>query len=170
MGQILHGSATTTHAVRALIQRSAASNAALSRELGINIKTVAKWRKRETVEDAAMGPKEARSTVLSVEEEAICVAFRRHTLFMVPSITQGAIRASCVSPAMKVCVPHLPNGAVPYSRSPTGARPRSRVRFVLTACVGKTPHWGLFRSSLPSMKTSLCGSRRMRGWRRMIQS
>jgi len=80
MGQILHGSATTTHAVRALIQRSAASNAALSRELGINIKTVAKWRKRETVEDAAMGPKEARSTVLSVEEEAICVAFRRHTL------------------------------------------------------------------------------------------
>jgi hypothetical protein len=32
------------------------------------------------LKDAAMGPKEARSTVLSVEEEAICVAFRRHTL------------------------------------------------------------------------------------------
>lgn len=69
MGQILHGSATTTHTIRAAIQRSCASNAALSRELGINVKTVAKWRKRQTVEDVRMGPKEAHSTVLSVEEE-----------------------------------------------------------------------------------------------------
>ncbi len=50
MGQVLHGSATTTHAIRALIQRSKASNAALSRELGMNVKTVAKWRKRERVD------------------------------------------------------------------------------------------------------------------------
>lgn len=80
MGQVLHGSATTTHAVRTLIQRSRASNAALSRELGINIKTVAKWRKRDGVRDAQMGPKEAHSTVLSIAEEAVIVAFRRHTL------------------------------------------------------------------------------------------
>ena len=50
MGQVLHGSAKTTHAVRTLIQRSKASTAALSRELGINVKTVAKWRKRQSVE------------------------------------------------------------------------------------------------------------------------
>ena len=62
MGQILHGRAKTTHAIRAHIQRSKASNAALSRELGINVKTVAKWRKRDSVQDAAMGPKEAHST------------------------------------------------------------------------------------------------------------
>lgn len=80
MGQILHGSASTTHTVRALIQRSQASNAALSRTLGINVKTVAKWRKRGSVEDARMGPKEVRSTVLSIDEEAVIVAFRRHTL------------------------------------------------------------------------------------------
>lgn len=80
MGQVLHGSAKTTHAVRALIQRSKASNAALSRELGINVKTVAKWRKSGHVVDAQMGPKEVRSTVLSIEEEAVIVAFRRHTL------------------------------------------------------------------------------------------
>lgn len=49
-------------------------------ELGINVKTVAKWRKRDYVADAAMGPKEVRSTVLSIEEEAVIVAFRRHTL------------------------------------------------------------------------------------------
>ncbi|GLQ67462.1 hypothetical protein GCM10007870_30470 [Gluconobacter kondonii] len=65
MGQIRHGSATTTHAVRAAIQRSQASLAALSKEFGINPKTVAKWRKRQTVEDQKTGPKEPRSTVLS---------------------------------------------------------------------------------------------------------
>ena len=27
-----------------------------------------------------MGPKDIRSTVLSVEQEAACIAFRRHTL------------------------------------------------------------------------------------------
>ncbi len=80
MGQVLHGSATTTHAIRALIQRSKTSNAALSRELGINVKTVVKWRKRDRVEDTQMGPKVAHSTVLSIEEEAVIVAFRRHTL------------------------------------------------------------------------------------------
>jgi len=69
MGQVLHGSATTTHAIRALIQRSCASNAALSRELGVNVKTVIKWRKRDRVEDAQMGPKVAHSTVLSIEED-----------------------------------------------------------------------------------------------------
>ena len=80
MGQVRHGSATTTYAVRAAIQRSQASIAELSRELGINPKTVAKWRKRQTVEDKKTGPKEPRSTVLSEDEEAMIVAFRRHTL------------------------------------------------------------------------------------------
>ncbi len=45
MGQVRYGSATTTHAVRAAIQRSQASIAELSRERGVNPKTVAKWRK-----------------------------------------------------------------------------------------------------------------------------
>ena len=78
MGQVRHGCATTTHAVRTAIQRSQASTAALSRELGIDPKTVAKWRKRETVEDRKTGPKEPRSTVLSEGEEAMVVAFRRY--------------------------------------------------------------------------------------------
>ncbi|MCA1244065.1 integrase core domain-containing protein [Stappia stellulata] len=70
MGQVRHGSATTTHAVRAALQRLQASIAELSRELGINPKTVAKWRNRETVEDRNAGPKEPRSTVLSEVKEA----------------------------------------------------------------------------------------------------
>jgi hypothetical protein len=80
MGQVRHGCATTTHAIRATIQRSQATTAALSRELGINVKTVAKWRKRETLEDRKTGPTEPRSTVLSSSEEAMIVALRRHTL------------------------------------------------------------------------------------------
>ena len=80
MGQILHGSATTTHAVRAAIQRSKAPLKELAARHGLNPKTVAKWRKRAFVHDAAMGPKTVRSTVLTPEEEAIVVAFRRHTL------------------------------------------------------------------------------------------
>jgi len=78
MGQIRHGSATTTHAIRAAIQRSQASLATLSRELGINPKTVAKWRNRTTVEDLKTGPKAPHSTTLTEAEEAMVVAFRRH--------------------------------------------------------------------------------------------
>lgn len=80
MGQILHGSAKTTHAVRAAIQRSKATAKELAERYDLNAKTVAKWRKRGFVEDAPMGPKSPRSSVLTAEEEAMAVAFRRHTL------------------------------------------------------------------------------------------
>ncbi len=40
MGQVLHGCATTTHAVRKAIQRSKASLKELSRTYGVNPKTV----------------------------------------------------------------------------------------------------------------------------------
>lgn len=52
----------------------------LSKRYGINQKTVAKWKKRTSVADLPAGPKEPRSTVLTVEEEAVIVAFRRYTL------------------------------------------------------------------------------------------
>ena len=80
MEQVRLGCATTTYAVRAAKQRLQASTAALCRELGITTKTVAKRRKRETVEDCKTGPKEPRSSVLSEAEEAMVVSFRRHTL------------------------------------------------------------------------------------------
>jgi transposase InsO family protein len=80
MGQVLHGSATTTEAIRRAIQGSQKSLRGLAERYGINQKTVAKWKKRSSVADLRTGPKEPRSTVLSTEEEAIIVAFRRHTL------------------------------------------------------------------------------------------
>jgi len=76
MGQVLHGSATTTEAVRRAIQHSQESLRALARRYGINQMAVAKWKKRSSVADLPTGPKEPRSTVLSLEEEAIIVAFR----------------------------------------------------------------------------------------------
>jgi transposase-like protein len=80
MGQILHGSARTTAAVRRAIQHSQESLKVLAARHGINPKTVAKWRQRPGVQDAAMGPKAIRSTVLTPEQEAMIVAFRKLTL------------------------------------------------------------------------------------------
>ena len=97
MGQLLHGSAKTTHAVRAAIQRSKATIAELAEQYDLNPKTVMKWRNRSTVEDMPMGPKEPRSTVLSAEEEAVCVAFRKHTLLPLDD---------CLY-ALQATIPHL---------------------------------------------------------------
>ncbi len=55
MGQILHGCATTTEAVRRAIQHSQESLRALAKRYGINQKTVAKWKKRSSVADHPTG-------------------------------------------------------------------------------------------------------------------
>ena len=52
----------------------------MARRHGISPTTVQKWRKRTHTTDAAMEPKALHSTVLTTEEEAMVVAFRRHTL------------------------------------------------------------------------------------------
>ncbi len=80
MGQILHGCATTTAALRRTIQNSQESLKQVAARYHINVKTVAKWRKRTSVEDSQMEPREPHSIVLTVEQEALIVAFRRQTL------------------------------------------------------------------------------------------
>ena len=80
MGQLLHASARTTAAVRRAIQHSQESRATLAERYHLKPKTVAKWKKRTHVHDAPMGPKTLRSTVLTLEEEALIVMFRKHTL------------------------------------------------------------------------------------------
>ena len=97
MGQVLHGSATTTEAIRRAIQRSQESLRTVAKRHGINPKTVAKWRKRSFVADLPTGPKQPSSTVLSIEEEAIVVAFRRHTLLPLDD---------CLY-ALQATIPHL---------------------------------------------------------------
>src|SRR5690606_33715405 len=102
MGQVLHGSARTTAAVRRAIQDSQESLRVLARRPGINPQTVAKWRQRRTLDDRKTGPKEPRPTVLSIEEEAIVVAFRRHTLLPLDD---------CLY-ALQPSIPHLTRSAL----------------------------------------------------------
>src|SRR5437762_13721370 len=97
VGQVLHGSATTTEAIRRAIQRSQESLRTLARRHGINPKTVAKWKKRSSVADLPTGPQQPASTVLSIEEEAIVIAFRRHTLLPLDD---------CLY-ALQATIPHL---------------------------------------------------------------
>jgi transposase InsO family protein len=97
MGQVLHGSATTTEAVRRAIQHSQESLRTLARRYSINQKTVAKWKQRSSAADLPTGPKDPKSTVLSVEDEAVIVAFRRHTLLPLDD---------CLY-ALQATIPHL---------------------------------------------------------------
>ena len=62
------------------MQRSGASVRALARRHGISPTTVQKCCKRTHANDAWMEPNALYSTVLTTEEEAMIVAFRRHTL------------------------------------------------------------------------------------------
>ena len=102
MGQVLHGSATTTEAVRRAMQLRQESVRALAKRFGVSPTTVQKWRKRSTTADAKMGPKEARSTVLTLDEEAIIVAFRRHTLLPLDDCLYG----------LQPTIPHLTRSAL----------------------------------------------------------
>ena len=97
MGQLLHGSARTTAALRRTIQHSQESIARLAARYDLNAKTVAKWRKRTTVEDARMGPRQPHSTVLTAEQEAVIVAFRKRTLLALDD---------CLY-ALQASIPHL---------------------------------------------------------------
>jgi Integrase core domain len=102
MGQLLHGSARTTAAMRRAIQHSQASLAKLAARYDLNPKTIAKWKKRAYVHDTPMGPKQPHSTVLTREEEALSVTFRRHTLLPLDD---------CLY-ALQSTIPHLTRSAL----------------------------------------------------------
>ena len=102
MGQILHDCAKTTEAIRGTIQNTQKSLAKLSEELKLNPKTISKWKKRSFQHDAPMGPKKIWSTILSNEEEATIVAFRKHTL----------LRLDDCLYALQSTIPHLTRSAL----------------------------------------------------------
>jgi Integrase core domain len=102
MGQLLHGSARTTAARRRAIQQSQESLAKLAARYDLNPKTIAKWKKRAYVHDTPMGPKQPHSTVLTREEEALLVTFRRHTLLPLDD---------CLY-ALQSTIPHLTRSAL----------------------------------------------------------
>ncbi len=75
MGQVHHGSATTTAAVRRAIQHSQENLRALAKRYGINPKTVAKWKKRTSTADrrssGARPERPARSLTLGKIQTAL---------------------------------------------------------------------------------------------------
>ncbi|KAF0220434.1 MAG: integrase catalytic [Rhodospirillaceae bacterium] len=102
MAGLLHGSARTTPRIRAELQASKESTRSLAEQYGLNPKTVAKWRKRTTTDDAPMGPHVPRSSILTPAEEAMIVEFRRRTLLplddvmgclmeAIPKLTRSAL-------------------------------------------------------------------------------
>jgi hypothetical protein len=98
----LHASAKTTETIRRAIQYGQESLRALAKRYGINQKTVANRKQRETAADLPTGPKKAKSTVLSIEEEAI-VAFRRHTRLPLDDCRY----------ALQPTIPHLTRSSLP---------------------------------------------------------
>ena len=76
MSNKIHGRATTTPAIRKIIQESNDTIAVLAERYNINPKTVIKWKHRKSVQDKKCGPpSESRS--FTKEQEAIAVAVRK---------------------------------------------------------------------------------------------
>jgi Integrase core domain len=88
--------------VRRAIQHSQESLKVLSERYGMNPKMVAQWKRRSQVTDAPMGPKHPPATVLTQEEEALIVAFRRPTLLPLDD---------CLY-ALQSTIPHLTRSAL----------------------------------------------------------
>ncbi len=84
-------------AIRRAIQHSQESLRALASGYGVHQTTIAKCRQRNSVDDLPTGPKQAKSPVLTLEDEAIAVALRRHTLL---PLDDGRY-------ALQATIPHL---------------------------------------------------------------
>ena len=78
MSNKIHGRARTTPEIRREIQKSNESIAVLAKRYNINPKTVIKWKNRTSVQDKKSGPP-SKSKVLTEQQEAAVVAFRKHT-------------------------------------------------------------------------------------------
>lgn len=70
----------TTSDQRRAIRESAESVRTLARRLGLNPKTVAKWKARKDNRDRPRGRRPGETRKLTAEEESIVVQFREHTL------------------------------------------------------------------------------------------
>jgi len=75
MGKVRHACAKTMQDIRTIIYRSQATTAALKCEPSIIVKVIAKWRKRETVEDREPDSTHPNSTVLRVDKDVMVGAF-----------------------------------------------------------------------------------------------
>ena len=75
MGKVRYACAKTTQGIRTIICRSQATTVALRWEPGVIVKVIARWRKRETVEDRKPDSTHPNSTVQRVDKDVMVVAF-----------------------------------------------------------------------------------------------
>jgi hypothetical protein len=116
----------------------------LARRYGVNPKTIAKWKARTSVADLRTGPKETRSTVLTVEEEAVVVAFRRHTLLPLDDCLYALQKPSAVIAFAALSGEAAPIAASNMSRSNCRSFMGRRSR-VLLEVFRQIPFLGRFR-------------------------
>ena len=97
---------------RRAIQNSQESLGALAKRHGTNQQTVRKWRSPSSVTDLPTGPRDRKSTVLSLEEEAIIVTFRRQTLLPLDDYLY----------ALQATIPHLTRSSLHHCLQRHGIR------------------------------------------------
>jgi transposase-like protein/transposase len=81
----LHKNATTTPALRKLIQNSELSERKLAQKYGISRATVRKWKKRDFVHDAPCKPRKMRTSLTS-EQEFIVLELRKSFLLPIDDL------------------------------------------------------------------------------------
>lgn len=149
MGQVLHRSATKTEAIRRARQPSQESLRTLARRHGIYPKTVAKWNKHESTADRRTGPTVPRSTVLSMEQEAILVAFRKHALLRLDDCLY-AVQATIPQLTRSRCI-------VVWSVTAPAVCPRSRVTSLVRKKLDTYPI-SFFHIDLAEVRTAKANS------------
>jgi transposase InsO family protein len=119
----LHANATTTPKVRAYIQASHQSVAALARELGISETTVERWRGRDDVADRATTP-HTLATSFSAEEEEIAVELRTRLQLSLDDILE--VMQRCLRPDISRSALHRCLKRHGVSQRPTGPKPEAQ--------------------------------------------
>ncbi len=93
--QRTHGCAKTTPRIRRAIQASDEKNTVLAKRYDVHRQTVAKWKGRDTPFDERMGPKNPSSSTLTLNGEAIVLAYRWRTRL---SLDDSHVRLKCFYP------------------------------------------------------------------------
>jgi hypothetical protein len=80
MSQIYHANAKTNQHIRAVIQSSTLKNIELAEKFGVNVKTIAKYKKRTFTVDKSSKPNQIHYRLTELEKEIITIV--RKTTWM----------------------------------------------------------------------------------------
>ena len=107
-------------------ERLGASTRALAARYGLNPKTVAKWRKRTTVNDEPMGPRKPRTAALDEAQEARVVELRDRAMLALDDLL-GSLREGL--PRLGRSALHAASSGTASASRPKGETDSKRGRF-----------------------------------------